>query len=228
MYEYFTYGNLVWLVLILLFIWLLIELFVNKQKFNINKIYEYHNIISDEQINEIIKISTPILGPSYVIGPEGKNTIMDNVRTSHQVFISDNYTVVQDIYNKLSNIIGIDKDHFEQLQVVRYQPGQLYKEHWDACYEEEKCQEFLKKGGNRYATFLLYLNDDFEDGETYFPLRDTKIIPVKGKAALFFNLDENNIDKLENSKHAGLPPKSGIKWMCNVWVRLNKIPDQYK
>jgi len=135
---------------------------------------------------------------------------------------------VQDIYNKLSNIIGIDKDHFEQLQVVRYQPGQLYKEHWDACYEEEKCQEFLKKGGNRYATFLLYLNDDFEDGETYFPLRDKKIIPEKGKAALFFNLDENNIDKLENSKHAGLPPKSGIKWMCNVWVRLNKIPDQYK
>ena len=228
MYEYFTYGNLVWLVLIILFIWLLIELFVNKQQFNINKIYEYHNIISEKQINEIIKMATPILEPSYVIGPEGKNTVMNNVRTSHQVFIPDKYVVVQDIYNKLSNIIGIDKDHFEQLQVVRYQPGQLYKEHWDACYEEDKCQEFLKKGGNRYATFLLYLNDDFEDGETYFPLRDTKIIPEKGKAALFFNLDENNIDKLENSKHAGLPPKSGIKWMCNVWVRLNKIPDQYK
>ena len=228
MYEYFTYGNLVWLVLILLFIWLLIELFVNKQKFNINKIYEYPNIISDKQINEIIKIADPLVKPSPVIGPGGKNTVMNNVRTSHQVFIPDKYVVVQDIYNKLSNIIGIDKDHFEQLQVVRYQPGQLYKEHWDACYEEEKCQEFLKKGGNRYATFLLYLNDDFEDGETYFPLRDKKIIPEKGKAALFFNLDENNIDKLENSKHAGLPPKSGIKWMCNVWVRLNKIPDQYK
>ena len=230
MNEYFTYGNLVWLVLvlILLFIWLLIELFVNKNKFNINKIYEYPNIISEEQINEIIKIADPLVKPSPVIGPGGKNTVMNNVRTSHQVFIPDKYVVVQDIYNKLSNIIGIDKDHFEQLQVVRYQPGQLYKEHWDACYDEGTCQEFLKKGGNRYATFLLYLNDDFEEGETYFPLRDKKIIPKKGTAALFFNLDENNIDKLENSKHAGLPPKSGIKWMCNVWVRLNKIPDQYK
>ena len=56
----------------------------------------------------------------------------------------------------LSNIIGINKDHFEQLQVVRYQPGQLYREHWDACWEEDKCQELVKRGGNRYATFLLY------------------------------------------------------------------------
>ena len=58
---------------------------------------------------------------------------------------------------------------------------------------------------------------------TYFPLRNKKIKPEKGKAALFFNLYENNIDKLENSKHAGLSSKNGIKWMCNVWVRLNKI-----
>ena len=43
------------------------------------------------------------------------------------------------------------------------------------------CQDFLKRGGNRYATFLLYLNDDFEDGETYFPLRNKKIKPEKGK-----------------------------------------------
>ena len=132
------------------------------------------------------------------------------------------------IYNKLSKIIGINKDHFEQLQVVRYEKGQQYKAHWDACYEDHKCVEFMKQGGQRYATFLLYLNDDFTGGETHFPLRNKKIIPEKGKAALFFNLDENNIDKLENSKHAGLPPTSGIKWMCNVWIRQNKIPAQYK
>ena len=104
---------------------------------------------------------------------------MDDIRTSHQVFLSDKYPVVQDIYDKLSNIIGIDKDHFEQLQVVRYKPGQLYKEHWDACWEKDKCQDFVKRGGNRYATFLLYLNDDFEGGETYFPLRNIKIKPEK-------------------------------------------------
>ena len=153
---------------------------------------------------------------------------MNNVRTSHNTFLPKSHKVVKDIYEKLSNIINIDEDHFEQLQVVRYKPGQLYKAHWDACWEKDKCHDFMKKGDNRYATFLLYLNDDFTGGETNFPLRNKKIIPEKGKAALFFNLDKDNINKLENSKHAGLPPTSGVKWMCNVWVRLNKIPIQYQ
>uniref|UniRef100_A0A6C0C849 Fe2OG dioxygenase domain-containing protein n=1 Tax=viral metagenome TaxID=1070528 RepID=A0A6C0C849_9ZZZZ len=218
------YKYLLLIIFFLLIFYFILDYIYSNDKFNINKIYEYRNIITDEQISEIIKLAEPLVKPSPVIGPGGKNIHMNNVRTSHNTFLPDKYPVVQDIYDKLSNIIGIDKDHFEQLQVVRYHPGQLYKEHWDACWEEGKCSDFLKKGGNRYATFLLYLNDDFEEGETYFPLRNQKITPEKGKAALFFNLDENNIDKLENSKHAGLPPKNGIKWMCNVWVRLNKIP----
>ena len=171
--EYYLIGIGIIVILIsIVSIYFIVEYFV---KFNINKIYEYPNMLSDEQINEIIKIAEPLVKPSPVIGPGGKNVQMNDIRTSHQVFLPDKYPVVQDIYNKLSNIIGIDKDHFEQLQVVRYHPGQLYKEHWDACWEEDKCQDFLKRGGNRYATFLLYLNDDFDEGETYFPLRNKKI-----------------------------------------------------
>ena len=221
------YLYLILIVLVIIILYFVIDYY--SEVFDINKIYEYHDVISDNQIEELIRIAAPLVKPSPVIGPGGKNTVMNNVRTSHQVFLSEyDHPVVQDIYEKLSNIIGIDKDHFEELQVVRYQPGQLYREHWDSCWEDDKCSEFLKRGGNRYATFLLYLNDDFEGGETYFPLRNIKIKPKKGKAALFFNLDKNNIDKLENSKHAGLPPKNGVKWMCNVWVRQNKIPDEYK
>ena len=35
-----------------------------------------------------------------------------------------------------------------------------------------------------------------------------------------------NKTKLEKSYHAGLPPKTGVKWLCNVWVRINKIPEK--
>ena len=221
------YLLLIFIIIILLILYLLYK-YIFDDDFDINKIYEYPNMITGEECNEIIHLAEPLVKPSPVIGEKGLNTVMNDVRTSHNTFLKNEHKVVQDIYDKLSNIIGIGKDHFEQLQVVRYQPGQLYKPHWDACYEEGKCDEFMKRGGNRYATFLLYLNDDFTGGETYFPKRNKKIVPKKGTAALFFNLDENNIDKLENSMHAGLPPTSGIKWMCNVWVRTNKIPDQYK
>jgi len=203
-------------------IYFIIEYFV---KFNINRIYEYPNLITDEQCQEIISLAKPLIRPSTVIGEGGANVPDKVFRTSHNTFISTDNKVVQDIYDKLSNIIDIDSDHFEQLQVVRYEPGQQYKAHWDACWEEHKCDEFMKQGGQRYATFLLYLNDNFTGGETEFPYRNIKVKPEKGKAALFFNLEKDNKNKLENSYHAGLPPTSGVKWICNVWVRLNKIPE---
>ena len=203
-------------------IYFIIEYFV---KFNINRIYEYPNLITDEQCQEIISLAKPLIRPSTIIGEGGANVPDKVFRTSHNTFISTDNKVVQDIYDKLSNIIDIDSDHFEQLQVVRYEPGQQYKAHWDACWEEHKCDEFMKQGGQRYATFLLYLNDNFTGGETEFPYRNIKVKPEKGKAALFFNLEKDNKNKLENSYHAGLPPTSGVKWICNVWVRLNKIPE---
>ena len=209
---------------ILYFVIAIILLLIDLNRFNINKIYEYPNTMTDEQCSEIIALAKPLISESFVMGEGGANVPDKEFRTSHNTFITRDHKVVQNIYSKLSNIIGIDSDHFEQLQVVRYEKGQQYKAHWDACYEDHKCGEFMKMGGQRYATFLLYLNDDFEGGETEFPYRNIKVKPEKGKAALFFNLERNNKNKLEKSYHAGLPPTSGIKWMCNVWIRLNKIP----
>ena len=31
------------------------------------------------------------------------------------------------------------------------------------------------------------------------------------------------LNRRELSKHAGLPPTKGEKWMCNKWIRLNKF-----
>ena len=86
--EYFKTEYLIWFIIFILLIWLITDLFINKDKFNINRIYEYPNMISNEQINELIKIAEPLVKPSPVIGPGGKNVQMNNVRTSHQVFLS--------------------------------------------------------------------------------------------------------------------------------------------
>ena len=222
--DYYLIGIALILISIVI-IYFIIQYFV---KFNINKIYEYPNILTDEQCSEIISLAKPLIRPSTVISDGGEDKPDTRFRTSHNTFLPRTHKVVQDIYKNLSKIIDIDTDHFEQLQVVRYEPGQEYKAHWDACWEDDKCVEFMKQGGQRYATFLLYLNDDFTGGETEFPLRNIKVKPVKGKAALFFNLEKDNKTKLDKSFHAGLPPNTGIKWLCNVWVRLNKIPKQYQ
>ena len=67
------------------------------------------------------------------------------------------------------------------------------------------------------------INDNIEGGETEFPLINKKIKPEKGKGVLFFNLEKDLLNRRELSKHAGLPPTKGEKWMCNKWIRLNKF-----
>ena len=124
----------------------------------------------------------------------------------------------------------IRKSKFSNVKKALHEVGVNFFSYWDVTGLGNEKEGHVYRGVS-YSTsdiqrryLSIVINDDFEEGETYFPLRNQKIKPEKGKAALFFNLDKNNIDKLENSKHAGLPPKNGIKWMCNVWVRQNKIP----
>ena len=70
-------------------------------------------------------------------------------------------------------------------------------------------------------TILINLSDNFTGGETDFPKRNIKAKPKTGKAVLFFNLNDDNTGRRDKSFHAGLPPNTGEKWMCNKWIRMN-------
>ena len=68
-------------------------------------------------------------------------------------------------------------------------------------------------------TFLLSLNDDYEGGETQFPIsRQTLSRASKGNALFFWNVEpDGSPDK--RVLHAGLPPTRGEKWMLSQWIR---------
>lgn len=72
--------------------------------------------------------------------------------------------------------------------------------------------------GQRILTFLLYLNDDFEGGETEFPLAGIRHKGKKGDALFFWNVHpDGRLDR--QTLHAGLPPGIGEKWLLSQWVR---------
>jgi prolyl 4-hydroxylase len=103
----------------------------------------------------------------------------------------------------------------EKLHVLNYKEGQDY-----ALHADFSMPGLVNLQPSRFATMILYLNDDFKGGETWFPKASPKpltVKPKKGKAVFFYNmLPDGNLD--ERSLHAGLPVTQGEKWMANLWV----------
>merc|ERR1712107_181558 len=75
--------------------------------------------------------------------------------------------------------------------------------------------------GGRLATLLIYLDKADQGGGTSFPRaswgRGILARPRPGSAVLFYSkLADGNLDEL--SAHAGMPVKSGVKRVCNLWM----------
>ena len=117
----------------------------------------------------------------------------------------------------------------EATSVIRYNKGQEYKPHHDFFHPESAVyNDEIKRGGNRIATVLFYLNDDFDGGETIFPDSGVKIQPKLGRCIVWENMFQvQNFGELKqilnyDSLHAGLPVISGKKYIATKWIRENK------
>ncbi len=110
-------------------------------------------------------------------------------------------------------------DFAEDLVVLHYNPGERYYPHCDGFLPELPDQAAeIDLRGQRIRTILVYLNEDFSDGETYFLHADKKIKLPPGDAVMFENVTEEG-DPDEHSVHEGLPVSKGQKWLASKWIR---------
>lgn len=112
----------------------------------------------------------------------------------------------------------------EAANVLHYRPGQQYEPHVD--YVDPAVPHFageLRMLGQRTGTFLIYLNDGFEGGETEFLDLDIRFKGAQGDALYFVNvLPDGSPDR--RTLHAGRPPASGEKWLLSQWIRDRPQP----
>lgn len=115
--------------------------------------------------------------------------------------------------------------HQEPATFLRYEPGQEYLAHYDLIrpQEEAAAAEELRVMGQRVATVLVYLNEGYEGGETFFPHLDWGFKGKAGDALIFWNMSAAG-ERERLSLHAGLPVKSGEKWLLSQWVRAKPVP----
>jgi prolyl 4-hydroxylase len=134
-----------------------------------------------------------------------------------------NDSILRGVEKRVSNTTGIPEENGESIQLLHYTTGAEYKPHHDFFDPNTIAgKEYLKTGGQRFATFIMYLNTPDQGGETVFPILNIKIKARKGDALLFYNCDPNaNVDKL--TLHGGSPVIAGEKWIATRWLRLGKF-----
>ena len=183
------------------------------------EIYHIENLLTRNQRLKLIEIASNKLGNSQLVG----GTYNNMIRNSKQSWIKKNDPLIKDIYKELAKLLNTSVENAEDMQIVRYLPGEYFKAHNDACCDDnEICKKFIKNGGQRKYTVLVYLNDEFTDGETYFRNLDLKIKPKPGDAIVFSSIYPDTSKCDPKSIHEGLPVTTGTKWIANIWFRESK------
>lgn len=179
------------------------------------------SVLTPEECRYIIDKATPLFTRSTTVG----SSTPSETRTSETAWLTKDDPVARKILEKAVELTGKPIENCENLQVVRYQPGTYYRAHHDACCDgTQACLDFDRDGGQRVGTLLVYLNSEFTDGETHFPDHDDLKMKADPGSAIFFRpLGTDEPMCHPKALHAGLPISSGVKYVCNAWVRENKF-----
>ena len=186
-------------------------------------IYYIDNFVKDREIDFIINSSKDKLKKAHVSYLEKDKHKYKNYtgRTNRSYWLpKDKDSIVLRLCKRIAKEINCDWKHFENYQVIHYNPGEEYKYHYDAYDKKdlEKYNEFCGERGNRLKTVLVYLNDVEEGGGTGFQTINKMVDAKKGRMVVFENVNKDNI-RYKRSLHAGLPVIKGEKWAFNLWLR---------
>ena len=186
------------------------------------RIYWIADLLTPAQCDSIVSQAKPELKRSTVLGNAQEGDI-DPRRTSYGMFFPSNPTnpTLKFLERQASDLTKLPIANGEGLQVLRYGTGGEYQPHYDYFLPSQPGGvETLRRGGQRVATLIVYLNEPEEGGETIFPIAKISVTPKKGSAVLFYNVTEDGVED-EKSFHGGAPVIKGEKWIVTKWVRTN-------
>jgi hypothetical protein len=177
----------------------------------------FENALSGIETDYIINISASMLSPAKVVS--ANNTIkLEDVRTGMTASLGHVLDLTVDwLVERISGLIGQSVKHAEVPSVIRYNPGQMYKQHGDYLPEGSDLADRVK-GGQRSHTALVYLNDGYNGGATRFNLLDVVVQPKQGQLLTFSNITPQGQPLLE-SQHTGEVVLNGEKWLLSIWFR---------
>lgn len=121
---------------------------------------------------------------------------------------------------RIAALADLPTSALESSQILHYDVGEQFAPHHDFLdISFPALAQEVARNGQRALTLLIYLNDDYEGGETAFPMLGTSFKGRKGDALIFWNLLPDGAPD-RRTLHAGTSPTKGEKWLFSQWMRV--------
>ena len=182
------------------------------------RIVVFGNLLSPEECDALIAAATPRLARSLTVATKTGGEEVNADRTSDGMFFQrGDGPVVQRVEERIARLLNWPVENGEGLQVLHYRPGAEYKPHYDYFDPAEPgTATILRRGGQRVATLVIYLNDPAKGGGTTFPDVHMEVGPRRGNA-VFFSYERPHAST--KTLHGGAPVIAGEKWIATKWLR---------
>lgn len=127
---------------------------------------------------------------------------------------------VRDIFNRIAyQSVGEIRKHSDQVvypemtAINEWEIGGVQEPHLDTYSTVELENDIIEEHPSREWTLILYLNEDFKGGETYFPDQDNYVHkPVAREGLLFQGLYH---------KHGVYPVRRNSRHTISMWFSTN-------
>ena len=171
----------------------------------------FPSLFSEAECGFLFAPPRSLLQRSRVVDPETGDLVANPVRTSDAASIPwvTETPAIHALCRRLAKASGTTVKQGEPLQILRYRSGEEYRPHFDALEGVDN---------QRVLTFLVYLNDDFDGGETCFMHSGLAVKGRTGDGLMFRNADHDGRSD-PHSQHAGLPVLRGEKYVASRWIR---------
>ena len=178
----------------------------------------FANLLSPEECDALIAAARPRMARSLTVQTRtGGEEVNDDRTSSGMFFERGENAVVQKLEARIARLLDWPLENGEGLQVLHYRPGAEYKPHYDYFDPAEPgTPTILRRGGQRVATLLVYLNTPTAGGGTTFPNAHLEVAAQRGNA-VFFSYERPHPDT--RSLHSGAPVLEGEKWIATKWLR---------
>ena len=186
------------------------------------RVIVFGGLISDSECDALVECAAARLVRSETVQMATGGNEVNEARTSDGMFFARGETpLIQQLEARIGALLGWPVENGEGLQILRYRPGAQYKPHYDYFDPAQAgTASILKRGGQRVASLVCYLNTPAKGGATVFPDVHLDVAPCKGNA-VFFSYDRPH--PMTRSLHGGAPVVEGEKWVATKWLREGRF-----